>query len=236
MFFLDAPLTPNHEVWLDEDTAKHVLQVLRMRTGDTLLLTNGRGAMATAFIAAIEKKNCSVFVEHAAVHDAPTPALHLAVAFTKNSARNEWLLEKATELGVRTIIPLSVERSERERMRYDRWNNIITSALLQSRQVHLPILKEPMGLSQVLEAYSAQQKLVAHCMLNIRRHPLQEVLKPAKDTLMLIGPEGDFTPMEVQECLNEGCVSASLGLNRLRTETAAMAVCAYFNMLNYEKD
>lgn len=236
MFFLDAPLTPNHEVWLDEETAKHVLQVLRMRTGDGLQLTNGKGMMATAFIAAIEKKNCSVFIEHAAVHDVPSPALHLAITFTKNTSRNEWLLEKATELGVRTIIPLIASRSERERIRHDRWNNILTSALIQSQQFHLPVLTEAMPLKRVLETYASDHKLVAHCMPNIRRQPLAEVLMRGKNTLMLIGPEGDFTAEEVNDCIGAGCISTSLGSSRLRTETAAMAACAYFNMVNYEKD
>jgi 16S rRNA (uracil1498-N3)-methyltransferase len=235
MFFYDAPLTPNHEVWLDEETARHVLQVLRMRTGDKLQLTNGRGTLAEAFIATAEKKKCSVFVEYAITHTAPQPALHLGIAFTKNNSRNEWLLEKATELGVNSIIPLLAERSEKEHFRYDRFKNIITSALLQSQQFHLPLLTERLTLTNAIEQFAGtKQKLVAHCMPSLKRTPLHEAMKPGEDTVILIGPEGDFTEEEAGQCASAGYTAVSMGVNRLRTETAAMAACAYFNMMNNE--
>jgi 16S rRNA (uracil1498-N3)-methyltransferase len=156
------------------------------------------------------------------------------VAFTKNASRNEWLLEKATEMGVQSVIPIIATRTEREKIRYDRWKNILVSAILQSQQFHLPHLLEATSLKDILSKYSnAPQKLVAHCMEDKLRNPLSIALQPHKETLILIGPEGDFTAEEVALCEAQQCKSISLGDTRLRTETAAMAACAYFNMINH---
>ena len=235
-FFYDAPLNAHQTVSPDEVTAKHVLQVLRMGVGDKIQLTNGKGIVATAVITVAEKKKCSVFIEDMTTEPYPQPALHLAIAFTKNTSRNEWLLEKATELGVSSIFPLIAKRSERERIRHDRWKNILISAMLQSQQAHLPYLAEAISLEQLLADHaSTAQKLVGHCVENIERQALSKALQPGSDSLILIGPEGDFTNEEIELCLSAGCVGISMGHTRLRTETAAMAACAYFNMINYEK-
>src|SRR5690606_35843555 len=110
---------------LHEDTAKHVVQVLRMQEGDIIELTDGKGAHATASISRTQKRQCVVHVSDVHTHEQRSTRLHMGVAFTKNSSRNEWILEKVTELGVATIIPLQTTRSEREKFRYDRWRNIL---------------------------------------------------------------------------------------------------------------
>ena len=236
LFFHHTPLIDGVEVWLEEDTARHIVQVLRMQAGEKIQLTDGSGNVAVASIMKAEKKKCSVFIDSAIFHPAKAAALHLAVALTKNSSRNEWLLEKATELGVKTIIPLSVTRSEREKIRHDRLNNILISAILQSQQYHLPQLTELQTLKQVLKTYTdVPQKLVAHCISDRERFPLSKILLPKKETLILIGPEGDFTEDEVKECIDADFAGVSMGTTRLRTETAAMAACAYFNMVNDEE-
>lgn len=234
LFFHNAILEQGKELWLDEDTARHVVQVLRMTIGEELQLTDGKGHEAVASIVQADKKKCLVRLDKVVLHPAAATTLHLAVAFTKNSSRNEWLLEKATELGVTSIIPLSAARSERERIRYDRWHNILVSALLQSHQYHLPVLTEIMNVKAVVEQYKdVEQKLVGHCIAEMGRAPLQEMLKPGKETIVLIGPEGDFTEEEVNLCMKAHYEGVSMGTQRLRTETAAMAVCAYFNLVNH---
>lgn len=236
LFFHDAALVKGTELWLDEDTARHVVQVLRMEAGEKLQLTDGKGHDAVVAIAQTAKKKCSVHVEEVTTHKERTPYLHLAVAFTKNSSRNEWLLEKATELGVKTIIPLSVTRSEREKIRYDRWKNILVSAILQSQQYYLPELTELQTLKQVLQSYKdVPQKLIGHCIGDDERFPISKILLPKKETLILIGPEGDFTEDEVKECIGLNFAGISMGTTRLRTETAAMTACAYFHMVNDEE-
>lgn len=234
LFFHDSAIAAGSIVQLDEDTARHVVQVLRMQQGEKLQLTDGNGNMADVCITDTGKKKCSVHVENVVKYEAAATKLHLAIAFTKNTSRNEWLLEKATELGVSRIIPLLVTRSERERTRHDRWRNILISAMLQSQQYYLPLLTEAMSLKELISQYDVEQKLVAHCIGTKQRRGLSAAMLPGKETLILIGPEGDFTEDEVTLCEQHGFAAVSLAHQRLRTETAAMAVCAYFNTINNE--
>jgi 16S rRNA (uracil1498-N3)-methyltransferase len=234
LFFHDGALQQGTEIPLAEDTARHVVQVLRMQPGHKLELTDGKGHLATASVARAEKKKCSVLVEAVNYFEPAQPQLHMAIAFTKNASRNEWLLEKATEMGIRTIIPLVAARTEREKIRYDRWNNILVSAMMQSQQYHLPELKEAMPFKHITEQYrNVEQKVLAHCIDSRERKRIADVILPHKETLILIGPEGDFTDEEVALCEAAGFAAMSMGTNRLRTETAAMAACAYFNMINH---
>jgi len=235
LFFHNADLHDCTTLQLEEETARHVIQVLRMQEGDELLLTNGKGLSANAFITKAEKKKLSVRLKGITYHQQPATKLHLYIAFTKNASRNEWLLEKATELGVSTITPLITTRTERERIRYDRWSNILIAALIQSRQYHLPVLNQATPFNEILQGFNAiEQKLVGHCIGSEERKPVAEAMHKAKETVVLIGPEGDFTPEEVKSCFRSGFRGISLVNQRLRTETAAVAVCAYFNLINHE--
>lgn len=219
---------------LQQDAAKHVVQVLRMQQGDRIALTDGKGCRAEAIITSAHKRRCHVSIEEIQKFIQPEPKLHLAVALTKNTNRNEWLLEKVTELGVTTIIPLSSTRSEREKFRYDRFQNILVAAMMQSQQYYLPQLKELTPLEDVMSEYdSVQQKLVAHCMDGMARTSVIEAIAKDKETLLLIGPEGDFTEEEVNDLTSKGYKGISMGTNRLRTETAAVNACAVFNMINH---
>lgn len=234
LFFHDGILAAGTEVQLNEDTAKHVVQVLRMQRGDAIDLTDGKGVHAHAIISDLQKKKCAVSVTDAHTHQRTQVPLHLAVAFTKNSSRNEWILEKVTELSVATIIPLQTARSEREKFRYDRWRNILASAMMQSKQYYLPELKELTPLDKLVSEFqNAEQKIVAHCMDTVRQ-PISAALRKDKETLLLIGPEGDFTEEEVKNLTSKGFIGISMGRNRLRTETAAVTACSFFNMLNYD--
>jgi len=235
LFFHDEDFVLHSQIRLGEETARHVVLVLRRQAGDKLELTNGKGVSATATIVLAEKKKLEVLIEELTQHELPPAGLHLCVAFTKNAGRNEWLLEKAIELGVRSIVPVVASRTERERIRYDRWRNIMIAALIQSRQYFLPQLAEATTLHDILQRFNGTpQKLVGHCIEGASRHPLSEVCKKGIETVVLIGPEGDFTPEEVETCYNEGFTGISLVYQRLRTETAAMAVCAYFNLINHD--
>jgi 16S rRNA (uracil1498-N3)-methyltransferase len=205
-----------------------------MQAGEKLQLTDGKGSVADVTITDAGKKKCTVNVDSITKHQPPVTRLHLAIAFTKNTSRNEWLLEKATELGVSSIIPLSVTRSERERAKYERWNGILISAMLQSQQYYLPHLSEALSLKDLITKYDVAQKLIGHCITSSPRAAIAKALQPRKETLILIGPEGDFTKEEVTLCEQNGFTGISLASQRLRTETAAMAVCAYFNSINNE--
>jgi 16S rRNA (uracil1498-N3)-methyltransferase len=235
LFFHDGELSGAADVWLEEETARHVVQVLRKQPGDMLLLTNGRGVSASATIKIAEKKKLLVGVSDVQSHEPAKSQLHLCVAFTKNASRNEWLLEKATELGVHSIVPVIATRTERDRIRYDRWRNILVAALIQSQQYHLPDLTEALPLTEILRRFNGiEQKLVGHCISEAPRTAIATALQPGKDTVMLIGPEGDFTEAEVKMCVEHGFAGISLVHQRLRTETAAIAACTYFNLINHE--
>jgi len=231
-FFYNGELTENTTVSLDADTAKHIWQVLRMEADDNILLTDGKGTTAEGSIHVAERHKCNVSIRKVTFHKRSKGILHLAVAFTKNNSRNEWLLEKATELGVGTIIPVITSRSEKTHVRGDRWQKILQSAILQSQQYYLPALTDVLPLDRLFKTYrDVPQKIVAHCVTEERRDPLSKMLKPSTETLFLIGPEGDFTRDEVNLCMAQGFEPVSLGTQRLRTETAAIPAAAYFNVI-----
>lgn len=233
LFYHPETFTLQQQVVLNEDTARHATQVLRLREGDALQLTNGNGLLGHAMLHSISKKACTVQITACEYIERPQPKGHLAVAFTRNTARNEWLLEKAIELGIQQITPLKTSRSMRERIKESRWKGIMISAMLQSRQYYLPQLKEACDLDGVLIAAGKEEHtLIAHCIESRDRTPIFTALKEGSDTLILIGPEGDFTDDEVSLATAAGAVSIALGGTRLRTETAAIAACAAFHFKN----
>ncbi|MDI9319264.1 MAG: RsmE family RNA methyltransferase [Phycisphaerales bacterium] len=234
-FYQDTKLEKGAILHLSDDTAKHIVQVLRKRESEQIIVNNGRGDSAVAILSTVDKKKCIVKIQEITQHQPPLMGLHLCVGFTKNTSRNEWLLEKATELGVRSITPIQASRTEKEKHRVDRWQNIMISAMLQSQQYFLPELKTASKLDDIFKAHTATpQKLIAHCASELERSTIARAMVARQETLFLIGPEGDFTVEEINLCLQKGFKAISLCAQRLRTETAAMAVCAYFNLLNHE--
>jgi 16S rRNA (uracil1498-N3)-methyltransferase len=232
-FYLPAIPAEGESMSLPEDTARHIGQVLRMLNGEEILLTDGAGTLAKAKLTDVSKKMVIVSIGRRRGHHKPLFGLQLAIGFTKNASRNEWLLEKAAELGVSRIIPLICERGVKERIRPDRWQTILVSAMLQSQQCFLPLLEAPMKLEELLEERVAQ-RLIAHCMSSDPdRLPITEALKSGLETQLLIGPEGDFSASELTLAKATGAVPVSLGTNRLRTETAALSAISYFYLRNH---
>lgn len=213
---------------LEEATARHVVQVLRMSAGEQLQLTDGKGLAAVATITEAGKKKASVHINEVTQHTKPAFDLRLGIAFTKNTSRNEWILEKATELGVQTIYPLITQRSEQPRIKEERWQGILTSAMLQSQQFYLPELAAPTKLQAVLNT-NVELKLMAHCEADSAR-VLPNALPRTNSALILIGPEGDFSPDEISLAMRQGFQGLFLGNTRLRTETAALAACAFLQL------
>ncbi len=232
-FFYSGTMAAKSIVTLEPDTAKHIWQVLRMDEGDKILLTDGKGTVANGEIQYVERHKCNVMVLNTAFEERSNKQLHLCVGFTKNNSRNEWLLEKATELGVASITPVATERFQRIHIRHDRWGKILQSTILQSQQSYLPELLPMMSLKEMIQHYATtSQKMIAHCIADEHKRPLHEMLKTSQDAVVLIGPEGDFSPEEVSLCVASGFAPVSLGTQRLRTETAAITVAAYFNLLS----
>ena len=224
-FYHPSAASIGDEILLDEDNSRHIVQVLRMKPGESLQLTDGKGNLLTARIVDDHKKKCRVHVESAMHQPPPARKISVAISPLKNASRFEWFLEKATEIGVSSIIPLLSERTERQHTRPDRWQNILISALLQSQQTWLPDLGEPASFPSLIASAKADQRLIAHCLEAPR--PTTSLAdwtrtqRPAS-SLILIGPEGDFSQNEVELALAEGFMPVTLGSNRLRTETAGV--------------
>ncbi|NLU92735.1 16S rRNA (uracil(1498)-N(3))-methyltransferase [Chitinophaga sp. Ak27] len=214
---------------MNEDTSKYCIQVLRHENGDQVLLADGRGHKFTAEITDDNRKKCVVKIVDFTLVPGPERALRIAISFTKNTSRIEWFLEKATEIGIQTIIPLVSQRTEKEKIKAERLQNILVSAMLQSQQFYLPDLQEPQAFDKVVKQHTDSQRLIAHCLPE-QKQAMQDIIQPGKDTLVLIGPEGDFTPDEIKLALEQGFVPVSLGNTRLRTETAGMVAVTIMNL------
>lgn len=211
---------------LSEEESKHCIKVLRMRQDDLLHLTDGRGLMATARITDPDPRHCQVMIETRQYdYQRREKRLIVAVAPTKNTARIEWFIEKAVELGIDGIVPIVCDHSERVVIRQERLDKIVVTAMKQSLKAFKPEVKSPISLKQYLTSDEVQHfdglKLIAHCEGD-QRNPINQVLMPGKDVIMLIGPEGDFSPQEIQLALQQGFIPVTLGNCRLRTETAAL--------------
>lgn len=202
-----------------------------MRVGETLHLTDGKGNLYEGQILAQDIKNCPVMLTSVTPEYGKRPfRLHLAVAPTKNIARFEWFLEKATEIGVDDITPLICEHSERVQIRTDRLQKIIISAAKQSLKAYLPVLHEPVKFDEFIRMNHTASRFVAY----VEEHqPLHlKVAYSNGDCLILIGPEGDFSKKEMDAAIQQGYSSVSLGPSRLRTETAAIVACHIINIAN----
>jgi len=204
---------------LSETSSKHCVQVLRMDVGENLEITNGAGGLFHATIQVAHKKNAVVSITSSIQHDRPLQQLQLAISLLKNAVRLEWLFEKATEIGVSIITPLVCERTIHERFKTERMQQIIQSAMIQSQQTWLPVLNEPIQFQQCIKQVTATQKLIAHCE-PWNKTSIKSIV-PSNDLLLLIGPEGDFTPAEIEAAIAKDFTPIDLGPTRLRTETAS---------------
>jgi 16S rRNA (uracil1498-N3)-methyltransferase len=220
-FFYEPLLTEDANLFaLTTDSQKHAIQVLRMKVGDALHLTNGKGLLCRAIIQSADKKQTIVQIQSVQFFEKKTIEISIGISLLKNTNRLEWFLEKVTELGVSNIHLLQCHRTEKQHFRYDRLNGILIAAMLQSQQTWLPILHEPMLAENLISFASQPIKLIAHCE-NDEKMPLQKIAAKA-NTLVLIGPEGDFTPQEIELALSKNFTAVSLGNTRLRTETAGV--------------
>lgn len=227
-FFVENLPDAGQEIQLDEENAKHIVQVLRMAAGQTLLLTDGLGRSSEAEISKAHKKSCSAKILRSQFTPHSERRSVIAISLVKNSSRFEWFLEKATELGITEIIPLICERTEKQHYRHDRFRNICVSAMLQSRQLWLPVVQAPISLSEVVAGAQQEQKFIAHCMEEDKKS-LPDLFDRARNSsLILIGPEGDFTAKEVALAAEHHFTGVSLGANRLRTETAGLVAATVF--------
>jgi len=223
--FYDATLTPADTVFsFDKEESKHIIKVLRKKDGDILHVTNGLGYLFTTKITLASEKNCTVKITAIALQEPLNYQLHLAVAPTKMNDRFEWFLEKATEIGLTKITPILCDHAERKHINLERLEKVIISAMKQSNQCYLPKIHPFTPFTAFVKAERTGQLFVAHCE-ETERYSLKSKLNPNQQTTILIGPEGDFSSSEIQLALTQNFQPVTLGLTRLRTETAALAAC-----------
>jgi len=234
MLFYVPDIQPHHRQFLlNEEESKHAVRVLRLVAGARIHLVDGAGGWYEAEIIDPHPKRTTLrILSVLEEYQKPSYRLHIAVAPTKNIERTEWFLEKATEVGIQEITPLVCERSERREIKPDRLNKVLVAAMKQSQKAYLPKLNPAVPLSRFFAEQAADPatKAIAHCA-DGNKPFLTQILKPQGEYLILIGPEGDFSPREIDQALALGYQPISLGNSRLRTETAALASCVEVALL-----
>ena len=230
-FYVPAEYIIDEHIAIEGEEAKHISRVLRKQPGDRIWVVDGAGkAFETVIrLVAPEMIECEILFEHFHHHE-PDIDVTLAVAQLKNPSRMDWIIEKATELGVRTIIPLQTMRTIARSPKEDRWNNIALAAMKQSGRCILPKILPPTDF-QIAIANSTEYdlKLIPYERTD---HVLfiEEAMKnrkPPRSAMILIGPEGGFTEVEIEQAEKAEFTQVSLGRRRLRTETAAIVALSW---------
>jgi 16S rRNA (uracil1498-N3)-methyltransferase len=234
-FFYSPDIVSNGELLdLEEENAKHIVQVLRKKSGDELRLTDGKGTISLCVITASAKKSCTVRIQSTTTIPPPLHKVTIAISLLKNAGRFEWFLEKAAETGIHAIVPLICQRTERQVFRESRLKTILVSAMLQSQQAWLTELSTPLPFSSFiasLQQQSLDHRYIAHCEDGTKSELSTVIERQQRSSLVLIGPEGDFTPEEISAAIATGCIPVQLGATRLRTETAGITAAVLLKQL-----
>lgn len=227
-----VPNISGAEVILNETESKHAIRVLRLPHGAHIQLIDGEGGFYEARITDTSPKKCRLeIVDSQQEFGKKKFQLHIAIAPTKNIDRFEWFLEKCTEIGIDEITPILSEHSERKVIKPERLEKIIVSAMKQSVKAYLPKLNELTTFKSFIGQLDESKKYIAHCNPGEKSH-LKNEASEGDDVILLIGPEGDFSPEEVEWAKKYGYKEISLGTARLRTETAGVVACHIVNLAN----
>lgn len=222
------------ECTLPEEESAHAVRVLRLAEGDRLHVTDGRGTVYLCEIVSASPKRCAVRVLSSGPGEFDIRyRLTLAVAPPKNMDRYEWFLEKATEIGVTEIVPLLCERSERRVIKPERECKVIVAAVKQSLKSVCPVLRDMTPFERFVSEPFVGRRFIAHCDEPIRaKRYIASLLHPGEDAVIMVGPEGDFSPEEIRLAVECGFEETTLGSQRLRTETAAVFGAAAVSVIN----
>ena len=217
---------------LDPDESKHAIRVLRLEKGSVVRAVDGKGGYYTAEIINPDYKNCCLKITgRIQEYEKKKFYLHIGIAPTKSIDRFEWFIEKSAEIGIDEITPLLTEHSERKKSIPDRLEKILISAIKQSVKAYMPKLNGLTNFNDLINDCKPGKKYIDHCTGETKPH-LKDVIQTGSDNLILIGPEGDFSPDEIERANHNGFKSVSLGPSRLRTETAGVVACHIVNLLN----
>ena len=226
-----SPKIANQQLHLSAEESRHAIKVLRKGEGEILHLVDGKGGYYQVEITVANHKKCEFRIVDKVEQSNPIPyELHIAIAPTKNNDRIEWFIEKATEIGITEITPILCDHSERKVINQERLTKVLVSAMKQSGQAFLPKLNPLTKLGDLIKVQNMESKYIAHCEEQ-RQKKLNELYKKGSKSLVLIGPEGDFSTNEITLALDNNFKPITLGNNRLRTETAGVFVCSTINLL-----
>jgi 16S rRNA (uracil1498-N3)-methyltransferase len=217
---------------LDKDDSNHLVRVLRIKQGDKVFVTNGKGLVYECVVTDPNPRGCQLeIIQLKDGDDKRKFNLSIGIAPTKNINRFEWFLEKSTEIGIDTFIPVHTENSERKVIKEERLSRVITAAVKQSLKSFHPELKSMTSFSELIKLPFDGQKFIAYVDSTVKEE-LHHLCKPVTNTLVLIGPEGDFSTDEISLAREHGFIPVKLGPSRLRTETAGVVACHTINLVN----
>ncbi len=225
-------------VRLDPEESAHCVRVLRHRAGDEISVIDGRGNLFRCELELADARGAEArILEKQPGFGAHPYRLTMAVCPTKNLDRYEWFVEKATEIGVDVVAPVIGERSERKVLKTDRLRRLALSAAKQSLKGAVPQIAEPVSVRDFIAAAPADAlKLICYCFDDVPRIPIASASRDAgRELIILIGPEGDFSPEEAALARSNGWIPVTLGPSRLRTETAAVVAVTAVYMTQISK-
>ncbi|ROH97556.1 RsmE family RNA methyltransferase [Chryseobacterium daecheongense] len=218
-------------VIINDEEQQHIVKVLRMKEGEEIHVTDGKGKLASGKLV-IEGKKAGMDIAEIKT-DLPdfNPKLHIAIAPTKNIDRIEFFVEKAVEMGVSEISIIQTEKTERKNINIDKIRKQSIAASKQSLRFHFPVIHDFVKLTDFLKNVNPEHTFVAHCHESLERIELNHIPSLESYTI-LIGPEGDFSEKEIHYLLHNKIRAISLGNQRLRTETAGVFIASwnYFNL------
>ena len=219
---------------LTDDEAFHAAKVLRLREGEMVQVTDGKGSWFESKVRQITPKRCDLQIIQQTSYEPRLYSIEIALAPTKNLDRIEWFVEKATEIGIDKISFFYTKHSERRTMKLERLQKIAVSAMKQSLQAYLPEIVEVGDFDKWIlkSSNSATQKFIAHLPNDLIPEHLLKKAIPRQSYTVLIGPEGDFTDAEIRLTQQNGFQMVTLGNTRLRTETAALVACHTLHAVN----
>jgi 16S rRNA (uracil1498-N3)-methyltransferase len=225
------PLISDGTHHLDEEESRHCVKVLRKNAGDLIHITDGKGFFYDALISKPDFRKCDFTIQKTIPVPPKNYRIHVAVSPTKNADRIEWFVEKATEFGIDEITLMECENTERAFTKVERLKKLAISAMKQSLKANIPVINDLQKINFVIDSSADTGKFIAYVdSSNIVT--LQSVVKKNETTIVLIGPEGDFSKEEIELAIGKGFTKVSLGSSRLRTETAAVAACHIVNLVN----
>lgn len=231
MNFFYAPAITDGAHHLEGEEAFHCSRVLRNKPGDIIGILDGKGGVYQGQLTDVNPKRTSFSILDYKQHEPLPYSIHLAMAPTKNIDRIEWMVEKLVEIGVDKITFFISQNSERRKLRYDRLEKKMISALKQSKNPFLPRLNPLCKIEDLFPQADENDKFIAFVDETFSQNLVSKIKKNSS-TIIFIGPEGDFTQEELIMAESCGFNRISLGKNILRTETAGLVACQAIHFIN----